>query len=428
MTTRRLGLILPGPHGLAPYDLGPPADFRAPAATPDRIAFAAAHVVADPLAEADPWPDAAIGWDATLAFRRHLWTLGFAVAGAMDTAQRGMGLGRPQALDLIGRSVADARACGAVVAPFLSHADPVLQDRRGVSGMAERPSKPFHHDRRAGIHPIHPALRQTVPSGRQGRAVGRLLPRRRRHGVFPCRSGGVLMPEMTQLSINFATVRKQWGLIDALEGVARAGIPAVAPWRDQIAAAGLKPAVQRFRDLGLKCSGLCRGGLPDGSLDLADARAQVEDGIATLRDHARKAHMPLAIEPLHPMYVADRACVNIMAQALDICDGLGPGLGVACDVYHVWWDPDLQARITRAGQDRLLAFHICDWLRTTKDLLLDRGMMGDGVIDIPLIRSWVQAQGFTGFHEVEIFSAENWWTKPPADVLETCITRHKTMC
>jgi sugar phosphate isomerase/epimerase len=274
------------------------------------------------------------------------------------------------------------------------------------------------------------------------------------------------MPETAQLSINLATVRQQWGLIEALEGVARAGIPAVAPWRDQIAAAGLKPAVRRFRDLGLACSGLCRGGmfpagtpegrarahednlraldeavafdaaclvlvvggLPDGSRDLPAARAEVEDGIAALLEPARAAGMPLAIEPLHPMYAADRACVNTMAQALDICDRLGPGLGVACDVYHVWWDPDLPAQIARAGAERLLAFHVCDWLRTTRDMLLDRGMMGDGVIDIPAIRRLVEAAGFGGFHEVEIFSATDWWRRPAEEVLRTCIDRHRTVC
>jgi sugar phosphate isomerase/epimerase len=274
------------------------------------------------------------------------------------------------------------------------------------------------------------------------------------------------MPDVARLSLNLATVRKQWDLLQAMEGVARAGIPAIAPWRDQIAAVGLAPAVQRFRDLGLQCSGLCRGGMfpaetlagrraamddnlraleeavafgaaclvlvvggmPPGSRDLAGARQQVEDGIAELLTHAQKAGMPLAIEPLHPMYAADRACVNTMAQALDICDRLGPGVGVACDVYHVWWDPDLFAQIARCGKERLLAFHICDWLRETKDLLLDRGMMGDGVIDIPLIRSWVEGQGFAGYHEVEIFSAANWWTRDPEEVLATCIERHCSVC
>ena len=119
--------------------------------------------------------------------------------------------------------------------------------------------------------------------------------------------------------------------------------------------------------------------------------------------------MPLAIEPLHPMYAADRACVNTLEQALDLCDALDPrahsgALGVAVDVYHVWWDPKLEAQIARAGSERLLAFHVCDWLAPTRDLLDDRGMMGDGVIEIPRIRGWVEAAGFAGYSEVEIFS------------------------
>ena len=108
--------------------------------------------------------------------------------------------------------------------------------------------------------------------------------------------------------------------------------------------------------------------------------------------------MPLAIEPLHPAYAADRACVNTTKQALDICDRLDPSrtgaLGVALDVYHIWWDPELLAQIARAGKDRLLAFHVCDWLVPTKDILNDRGMMGDGVIDIKSLRAAVEAQGF----------------------------------
>jgi sugar phosphate isomerase/epimerase len=140
--------------------------------------------------------------------------------------------------------------------------------------------------------------------------------------------------------------------------------------------------------------------------------------------------MPLAIEPLHPAYAADRACVNTMEQALDLCDELDPqrtgALGVAVDVYHTWWDPKLQQQIARAGKDRLLAFHVCDWLTPTVDLLNDRGMMGDGVIDIPLIRGWVEAQGFAGYSEVEIFSTGNWWRKPHEEVLDTCIARHRS--
>jgi sugar phosphate isomerase/epimerase len=138
--------------------------------------------------------------------------------------------------------------------------------------------------------------------------------------------------------------------------------------------------------------------------------------------------MPLAIEPLHPMYAAERACVNTMAHANDLCDELGAGVGIAVDVYHVWWDPQLRREIERAGAatpSRLLAYHISDWLVPTTDLLLDRGMMGDGVIDLTLIRSWMEAAGYRGGHEVEIFSANNWWKRDPDEVLATCKLRHE---
>ena len=115
-----------------------------------------------------------------------------------------------------------------------------------------------------------------------------------------------------------------------------------------------------------------------------------------------------------------------MAQANDLCDELGDGLGIAVDVYHLWWDPDLQSQIARAGRERILAFHICDWLVPTRDLLLDRGMMGDGVIDILQIRGWVEDTGYGGHHEVEIFSAGNWWTRDPDEVVRTCVERHRT--
>ena len=155
---------------------------------------------------------------------------------------------------------------------------------------------------------------------------------------------------------------------------------------------------------------------------------QVRDGIAALLDHSRAAGVPLAIEPLHPMYAADRACVNTLKQANDLCDALGDGVGVAVDVYHVWWDPGLEAEIARAGAaGRILGFHVCDWLVPTTDLLLDRGMMGDGVIDIRKIRGWVEAAGYDGASEVEIFSQNDWWRRDADEVLATCIERHRTV-
>ncbi|TAK41317.1 MAG: sugar phosphate isomerase/epimerase [Betaproteobacteria bacterium] len=274
-------------------------------------------------------------------------------------------------------------------------------------------------------------------------------------------------PDPQRLSLNTATVRERWNLAQTIEGCARHGIRGISPWRDKLDELGAAQAARRIRAAGLTVTGLCRGGmfpartaagrraaiadnrkaiedaatigakclvlvvggLPQGSRDLAGAREQVKEGIAAILPHARQCGVPLAIEPLHPMYAADRACVNTLSQALDLCDALDPGktgaLGVAVDVYHVWWDPQLQAQIRRAGRKRILAYHICDWLVPTTDLLLDRGMMGDGVIDLKRIRGWVEGAGYRGFHEVEIFSARNWWRRDPDEVLATLKARHR---
>ncbi|OFW18066.1 MAG: endonuclease [Acidobacteria bacterium RIFCSPLOWO2_02_FULL_65_29] len=277
-------------------------------------------------------------------------------------------------------------------------------------------------------------------------------------------------PDAAKLALNTATTREKWTLAQAIEGCARHGIRGIAPWRDQLKAMGVNRAARAVRAHGLVVTGLCRGGmfpasnvrerkrritdnlraidqayalgarclvlvvggLPPGSRDLAGAREQVAAGIAAILPHARDARIPLAIEPLHPMYAADRACINTLAQALDVCDALDAeksgALGVVVDVYHVWWDPDLEAGIRRAGEKRLLAYHICDWLVPTADLLYDRGMMGDGVIDLPGIRSWLERAGYTGLHEVEIFSAAKWWKRDPDEVLRVCCKRHHRYC
>ncbi|MBK8525818.1 MAG: sugar phosphate isomerase/epimerase [Rubrivivax sp.] len=280
------------------------------------------------------------------------------------------------------------------------------------------------------------------------------------------------------LSINTATVRKQLGAEVPLDRIidqcAERGIRAISPWRDQVAAVGLDPIAAQLKAHGIGLSGYCRGGFfpaPDaaglkaalddnrraideaktlnapclvlvvgalpGALDgkaaykdLGRARHEVRDGIAATLDYAREVGMPLAIEPLHPMQAADRACINTLEQALDLCDELDAqktgALGVALDIYHVWWDPKLEQQIVRAGKERLLAYHVCDWLTPTRDLLSDRGMMGDGVVELKKIRGWVEAAGFAGFSEVEIFSNLDWWQRPGAETLDVCISRHKT--
>lgn len=285
--------------------------------------------------------------------------------------------------------------------------------------------------------------------------------------------------DLRWLSINTATVRAQWPLDRIIQECARRGITTISPWRDQAAAIGLDTAARCLVENGVGLSGYCRGGmfpavdragrqaaiddtrraidearmlgapclvlvvggLP-GALagtamhrDIASARHDVVDGIAAVLQHARDANIPLAIEPLHPMYAADRACINTLEHALDICDALDPPtedttrriLGVAVDVYHVWWDPKLEQQIHRAGSDRLLAFHVCDWLLPTRDLLNDRGMMGDGIIDIRRIRAAMEAAGYRGHAEVEIFSSTNWWKRPGGEVLDTCTERYRSV-
>lgn len=270
-------------------------------------------------------------------------------------------------------------------------------------------------------------------------------------------------------SINTATLGYQDPIETTIEAVARAGFGAIAPWRRELDSRSAQQVGRRIRDAGLKVSGYCRstylpatdraafeanvednrraldqaaelaaacfvmvvGGLPAGSKDLAAARSQVVEGTSRVLEHARVIGVPLALEPLHPMYCADRACLSTLQQALDVCATLDPGgsgtIGVALDVYHVWWDPALEAQIRRAGREgRLLAFHVCDWLVPTKDMLLDRGMMGDGVIDIPAYRRAVEAQGYDGFVEVELLS-NDWWARPLDAVLDTVIARYRSV-
>jgi len=264
------------------------------------------------------------------------------------------------------------------------------------------------------------------------------------------------------LSLNTATVGERWNLEECIEGCVRHGIEWIAPWRDKLQECGVEKAAKMIRDNGLRVSSLCRGGfftsddagnlednfravdeaaaigadslalvvggLQDHSKDINRAREQVEASIAKLLDHARSVGVVLAVEPLHPMYAADRACVNTLSQAVDICERLGPGIGVIVDVYHVWWDPNLGTAITLAGEKNLiLGYHVCDWLVPTEDLLQDRGMMGDGVIDLQYIRGLVESAGYDGPIEVEIFSKKNWWQREPDEILDVCVQRFQTV-
>ncbi len=273
-------------------------------------------------------------------------------------------------------------------------------------------------------------------------------------------------------SINTATLGHREPIGRIVDAVAAAGFGGIAPWRRDLAGNGAGRVARRIADAGLRVSGLCRstfmpaagraefarrlddnrraldeaallgadafvivaGSLVPGSRDLAGARGQVAEATACLLDHARASDVRLALEPLHPMYAADRSCLNTLAQALDLAETLepeaaSPRLGVAVDAYHVWWDPDLPPSLARAGASgRLFAFHVCDWLVPTRDFLTDRGMMGDGVIDLAALRRMTEEAGYDGLVEVEIFSALDWWRRPAEETLRVAAERLQSVC
>jgi sugar phosphate isomerase/epimerase len=253
-------------------------------------------------------------------------------------------------------------------------------------------------------------------------------------------------------AINTATLGFQTPIAETIEAIAKAGFGGIAPWRREVEGQDVKAIGRRIRDAGLKVTGYCRstyipaktraeflastasnfkaiddaatlgadsfmivtGTLPS---DLVSARKQVAEGVALLCEYAKPRGVKIALEPLHPVYAIDRSCINLLSQALDLCDAIdAPNLGVCIDAYHTWWDVNLARNVARAGK-RILGYHVSDWLSPTTDVLNDRGMMGDGVIDLKSIRGMVEEAGYTGMVEVEIFSTANWWKKPIAETL-----------
>ena len=255
--------------------------------------------------------------------------------------------------------------------------------------------------------------------------------------------------DLSKLAIHTQT-NKPWSLRDCIDGYVAAGVGAISVWRHVMdpAAGGVTvdEAAAMLRDSGLAVPALVRGGFfvasdpaaraaavdankvcideaaaigaemvvlvvgSEPGVPLATGRAMVAEGIAACMDHAMACGVKLAIEPLHPMYAADKSCVNRLAQAREICEQLShPAVGIAVDVYHVWWDPDLEREIQLVGQQNtLFAFHLCDWRVPTRDFLTDRTLMGEGCIPVRQIRSWVERAGFAGYNEVEIFSQDFW--------------------
>ena len=269
-------------------------------------------------------------------------------------------------------------------------------------------------------------------------------------------------------AINTATLGFQAPIKEVIDAVARHGFGAIAPWRRELQGQDVRVIGRHIRDAGLKVTGLCRstylpapdaqqrqanitdninaleiaaelgadyfalvvGSMWHGGKDIDSARLQVGDGIAALLTHAQRLGVRLALEPLHPVYAVDRSCINTLAQALDLCETIekgpaAPWLGVLVDAYHVWWDPALAQEIMRAKK-RIFGFHVSDWLVPVGDVLNDRGLMGDGVLDLPKIRSMVETAGYDSFIEAEIFSTENWWKRPMDQTLSIARERFST--
>ena len=250
---------------------------------------------------------------------------------------------------------------------------------------------------------------------------------------------------LSKMAVHTMT-NKPWTLAQCCEKYAAIGAGGLSVWRNVIEPIGINEAAKIVRSSGLGVPALVRGGffcahdaakrsaaLDDNKkcideaaaigaemvvlvvgavpcMTLSDARKQVTEGIGKCLDYAAANNVKLAIEPLHPMYAGDRSCINRMKEAREVCEALqSKWVGIACDVYHVWWDPDLASEIELAGKQKtLFGFHVCDWRLNTRDLLNDRGLMGDGCIDIKGIRALVEKTGFNGFNEVEIFSTEKW--------------------
>lgn len=284
-----------------------------------------------------------------------------------------------------------------------------------------------------------------VPSGRPAR-VGTPEPGDRR---------------LARLSLNQRTTA-EWSLRETIDGCVAAGLPAIGIWREPLADAGLDRGVAWVRDAGLRVSSLCRGGfftaadpeararahtdnvaaidetaalgaptlvlvpggLPDGDRDLPAARGRAADAIAALVPHARDRGVVLGIEPMHPIYAADRGVVSTLAHALDIAeDHPADVVGVVVDTFHLWWEPGIADTIARAA-GRIVSYQVCDWITPLPpDALLARGMMGDGHIDFAAFTAAVAAAGYTGDVEVEIFNADV-WAAPGADTVATLARRY----
>ena len=269
------------------------------------------------------------------------------------------------------------------------------------------------------------------------------------------------LADLSQLCIHTITL-KPWSIEEVAKKFSAAGVNGITVWRDTLEGRNIKQTGKMLREHGLTIVSLCRGGFfpnkdagkrqvaiddnrraieeaaeletsilvlvcgADPSQPLEDSRKQIQDAIEALLPDAESAGVRLAIEPLHPMYADSRSAINTLSQANDMAEAVhSPWVGVAVDVYHLWWDPCLEKEIKRCGENgNLLAFHVCDWKIPTTDLLLDRGLMGEGCIPIKQIRGWVEDAGFNDFIEVEIFS-NAWWKEDQSGFLNKIISAYR---
>lgn len=277
--------------------------------------------------------------------------------------------------------------------------------------------------------------------------------------------------DLSALALNTATLGHNldghgagWPVERVIDACAERGLGGIVFWRREIGSRAAEIGA-RVRAAGMQVAGLCRtpylvgnqappdvtdaakasidmaaelgapvltivtGGTEPGTKGVLETQKILADRVATLAPYAAERGVRLALEPLNPMFGGNRTCLMTVRDAVSVCDWIGDAnVGVAVDVYHVWWDTTLADSLRAAGRDRILGYHLCDWLEDTSDMLLDRGMMGDGVADLRAIRAAVEAAGYRGPCEVEIFSAANWWRRDPNDVLDAIVDRFRTVC
>lgn len=203
----------------------------------------------------------------------------------------------------------------------------------------------------------------------------------------------------------------------------------LAPAERQVIMDDFKASIDMAQALGSSCLTLVVGGVIENSHSQRESLNEVAQIVAEMAPYSYKAGVKLALEPLNPVYGGNRSCLVTVRDAVDLCDQIDhPAVAIAIDVYHVWWDLLLGESLLEAGADRIAGYHLCDWLADTTDVLLDRGMMGDGVADLKHLRAQVEAAGYDGYCEVEIFSANNWWKRDPAEVLDICVERFRSVC